>query len=66
MVSNGSVPWYNAPARRFPALIWLEQRYPFSVSPASVARRADALAAAGRRPFPVLVWLARRAESPGD
>ncbi len=59
MVSNGAIPWYNVPARRFPALIWLEQRYPFVVSPVVFARRTDALAS-GRRWFPALVWLEAR------
>jgi hypothetical protein len=61
MVVSSPVPWYNVPARRFPAQTWLEKRYPFRVSPASVARLAGALAApaSGRR-FPALVWLEAR------
>ncbi|HEU5366906.1 MAG TPA: hypothetical protein VFU69_00515 [Ktedonobacterales bacterium] len=60
MVSHGSVLWYDVPAREFPVKRWLRQRYPFNVSPASVAR-LDALAApaapASGRHFPALVWL---------
>ncbi|HEY7356965.1 MAG TPA: hypothetical protein VH590_10885 [Ktedonobacterales bacterium] len=61
MVPNGFVPWYNVPARRFPAQKWLEQRYPFIVSPSVFARLAETPAAlAARRRFPALVWLEAR------
>ena len=41
MVASGFTPWYNAPARRFPAKDWLERRYPFRVSiPPSAGRAA--------------------------
>jgi hypothetical protein len=59
MVPNGSVPWYNVPARRFPAQKWLAKRYPFSVSPSVFARLA-ATPVPDWRPFPALLWLAER------
>jgi hypothetical protein len=63
MVSNGSVPWYDRPARPFPALVWLEKRYPFRVSPLVFSRRLGRLPTPeemARRPFPALVWLEAR------
>jgi hypothetical protein len=56
MVSSSPVPWYNCPAREFPARRWLRQRYPFSVSPQVFARQPTRQAALGQRPFPALVW----------
>ncbi len=32
MGASGSTSWYLAPARAFPAKVWLEQRFPFRVS----------------------------------
>ena len=58
MVSNGSGSWYNVPPRPFPALVWLEQRYPFRVSPSALAWQGAHPAARGRRPFPAQAWLA--------
>ncbi|HEY7358794.1 MAG TPA: hypothetical protein VH590_20065 [Ktedonobacterales bacterium] len=60
MVSTGSVPWYNIPAREFPAQKWLAKRYPFIVSPASVARLGGRAAPESRRRFPALIWLEAR------
>jgi hypothetical protein len=64
MVSIGSAPWYNRPAREFPAKRWLRERYPFTVSPLIFARLAvyPVGAALGqRRPFPAKRWLEARA-----
>jgi hypothetical protein len=60
MVLSGFVPWYNLPAREFPALRWLRQQYPFTVSPALFARPAVQPAYPStpvRRPFPAKVWV---------
>jgi hypothetical protein len=66
MASSQSIPWYNVPPRRFPAKRWLEQRYPFIVSPAIFARWAETPAApTSRRRFPALVWLEARAREAG-
>jgi hypothetical protein len=65
--SHASIPWYNLPPRAFPAKTWLENRYPFRVSPACfiqpLARPAGGLraaAASGRRAFPAKRWLAEQ------
>ncbi len=55
MVSTGAVPWYNRPARPFPALVWLRQRYPFLVPPAALAWQA-AEPVPARRIFPAKRW----------
>jgi hypothetical protein len=67
MVSNGSGSWYNAPARPFPAKVWLVTRYSFRVSPAVFARygRSAEGAAPARRAFPALVWLAAQQRGTG-
>jgi len=59
--STSSVPWYNTPARPFPAKAWLQGRYWFTLprltatpSPAPTAT----LQPAQRRPFPAKDWLA--------
>ena len=59
MGSSGAIPWYNVPARQFPALVWLERRYPFRISPLVFARSRPSLARLGqtnRRRFPAQVW----------
>jgi hypothetical protein len=68
MVSSSPVPWFNRPAREFPAQVWLAQRYGFTVPPftfgVSLPQQAGRPAGAGtsqRRPFPALVWLATQA-----
>jgi hypothetical protein len=53
MVSSGSVPWYNRPARPFPAKEWLMRRYGFTLPPL----RAGASQPEGRREFPAKRWL---------
>jgi hypothetical protein len=62
MASPNVIPWYNRPARPFPALVWLGQHYPFVVSPLVVARLAPRppCSSAPQRPFPALVWVARQ------
>jgi hypothetical protein len=45
MVSSRPVPWYDRPARPFPALVWLRARYPFLVPPSVFARMAASAAA---------------------
>ncbi|HEY7356459.1 MAG TPA: hypothetical protein VH590_08325 [Ktedonobacterales bacterium] len=61
MVSSQPIPWYNVPAREFPAQTWLAKRYPFIISPASVARLGGLAAPTSGRRFPALVWLEARA-----
>ena len=56
MVSSASLPWYNAPARRFPAKVWLEERYSFRIPPLRFTQRRQP----GRRAFPAQVWLAEQ------
>jgi hypothetical protein len=59
MLSSPFVPWYNRPAREFPALVWLRQRYPFLVSPLVFARYRQPRPSDGasqQRPFPAKVW----------
>jgi hypothetical protein len=56
MATSGSGPWYNAPARPFPARVWLEARYGIRVSLS--AKQAAWSAASQRRAFPAQVWLA--------
>ena len=64
MVSNGSVPWYNVPAREFPIKRWLRQRYGFILPPLVFARPAaqfwPGAAALQRREFPAQRWLRAR------
>jgi hypothetical protein len=65
MVSSRFVPWYNRPARPFPAQVWLEERYRFRILTPLAARRAAPSAGAEtplwvRRPFPAKVWLEAR------
>ena len=63
MVASGAVPWYNVPARPFPARVWLEGYYPFTISPAVFARRAAQPGQGdmpGRRVFPAKVWAETR------
>jgi hypothetical protein len=59
MSSSPATPWYNVPARAFPAKRWLEKRYPFRVSPLlflpPLARQVGA--ASARREFPAKRWL---------
>lgn len=61
MVSSEMVPWYDRPARPFPAKRWLEQQpYPFVVSASMFARKRAAPLSCWqgvRRAFPALVWL---------
>ncbi len=62
MASPNFIPWFNRPARPFPALVWLGQHYPFVVSASVVARypaRPVDLSAPSR-PFPALVWATRQ------
>jgi hypothetical protein len=68
MVSSSPVPWYNRPAREYPAKRWLAQRYGFTVPPftfgVALPRQASRPAGAGasqQRPFPAQVWLAAQA-----
>ncbi|HEY7346701.1 MAG TPA: hypothetical protein VH599_00185, partial [Ktedonobacterales bacterium] len=61
--SHASIPWYNLPPRAFPAKAWLENRYPFRVSPAFFIQprgRATPAAASGRCEFPAKRWLAEQ------
>ncbi len=61
MVSSSAVPWYNRPPRPFPAKRWLEQRYPFRVSPSVFVWQNPAAPAPGvPRRFPAQVWLEAR------
>ncbi len=74
MYSPISTPWYNVPARRFPAKTWLEDRFSFRIftppparpqdGPARRRRHKDGPAGSWgykeRRPFPAQVWLATR------
>ncbi len=60
MHASTFTPWYNAPARRFPAKVWLEDRFPFRiVTPLSARRQACSSAPAqqARRLFPAKIWL---------
>ena len=59
MASNGSVPWYNRPAREYPVKRWLHQQYPFTISPALFARPTTRpfCPYAPARPFPAKVWV---------
>jgi hypothetical protein len=59
MDSSQVVPWYNRPARPFPALVWLGQQYPFLISSSAFARPAGN-ATQQRREFPAKVWMQRR------
>lgn len=61
MVSQRPIPWYDLPAREFPAKRWLRKRYPFYIPPSLFARyttSAGSAAPVWRRPFPAKVWLA--------
>ena len=58
MVSDSQVPWFNRPARPFPALVWMQQRYGFRVPPLRFYPPADQ--PDGPRPFPAKVWLEQR------
>ncbi len=61
MVSSHSIPWYNRPARPFPALIWVQQRYGFRLPPLFFAQPAHAVVdSMARSPFPARVWLEQR------
>ena len=53
MVPDGSVPWYNCPARPFPVYRWMMQRYGFILPPLRVATQP----APAWRPFPAKLWL---------
>ncbi len=62
MASPNPLPWFNRPARPFPALVWLGQHYPFVISASIVARypaRPTDLSTP-QRPFPALVWVVRQ------
>ena len=62
MGSSGAMPWYNRPARPFPALVWVRQRYGFRLPPLRFCPQADQ--PEGLRPFPAKVWVEqRRADS---
>ncbi len=63
MHASTSTPWYLAPARPFPAKVWLADRYPFRIpTPRSAQRQTcpDEPAVPPRRPFPALAWLEQR------
>jgi hypothetical protein len=67
MGSNGSVPWYNRPARPFPARDWLNEwlkdRYPFNMPPVLFARVVASRPAGwerAERRFPAQLWLEAR------
>ncbi len=61
MVSSRWVPWYDRPAREFPALIWLGQRYGFRVPRLAFARVVHSASdGVMPRPFPAKVWLEQR------
>jgi hypothetical protein len=60
MGSSQNIPWYNRPARPFPALVWLGQQYPFLVSSSVFARQTGSASALAGRRFPALVWLEER------
>ncbi len=53
MVSSRFVPWYNRPARPFPANVWLEARYFFRLPPLGISQRPRP---GQRRRFPAQVW----------
>lgn len=62
MGSSDLVPWYNAPARPFPAQRWVKQQYPFVVWSLAFAWRVVAVRGAEkpRRRFPAQVWAEAR------
>ena len=60
MDSSGFVPWYNRPAREFPAKRWLRQRYGFTVPPLAFARLRGSQPIPAWRRFPALVWAEER------
>ena len=47
MVSSWFVPWYNRPARPFPAKVWLEARYFFRLPPLGITQRPLGLGSGG-------------------
>ena len=63
MISRGPLPWYNRPARPFPALIWVMQRYGFRLPPLRFYPPASQ--PEGTRPFPAKVWLEQRQRPDG-
>ncbi len=56
MVFNGIVPWYDRPAREFPAKRWMRERYHFSLPPLHVRPGPKE----GEREFPAKVWVRAR------
>ncbi len=55
MVFNGPVPWYDVPARKFPAQRWVEERYGFSLPPLRLRTGWPP-----EREFPVKAWVRGR------
>jgi hypothetical protein len=57
MVSARSLPWYNRPAREFPAKKWLRTKYPFYIPPSLFARYPGGPVVWREREFPARRWL---------
>ncbi len=55
---SGSGPWFSRPARPFPAKVWVQAHYGFTLPPLRLAAQHRQ----GRRAFPAQVWLAQRAK----
>ncbi len=56
MVSKIALPWYDVPAREFPAKRWLRQRYRFDLPPL----RFRPACPPEQREFPALAWVRAR------